>query len=802
MNCHPVFGCSGHNHTGNDLELSNILIKSITLSYIGESLLPIQNRLDELDIDIENKLDDLDNELGDRINDVDTELGSRLDWVDIELGKIPLVAGKIPDTKVSTVDGSTQDLKNAMYSLELAKQKLDTGITVTAKSGGVARTQAEKNFDSISIEDFGLIADGVADDSTKLQGIESTLTDTPIDMLGKTIKATFVPSNNKFYNGQFDIAGVVRPARYVGEIHADDNLIAIGKNAGAAHTGTQGVRNCIAIGQDAMKSNTKGRHNIALGVSSLHYLNGTDRGGILGTRNIAIGGNTGRFMTNGYGNIIMGRDSGHSLADISNKVPLLNVIIGTNAVMGDSPNILDFGEIENHTPSAAARNVVVGTQAGFYLNADDSVIIGYKSGYHSKQSYGMTAIGAFSFENHEQDRSPFGNKLITKTVAVIYTQSATKTIRLVSSEDHGVTNGGKIQIRFNSGVLGDKSYNDTMWFHNVNVINSTTLEIQSPVVDSGTGVADIYAIDNLEAYTSQSGDCVGIGYKVGNGTSNYRSVGVGFAAGAKGLGVENVAIGHFTFTGNTPSSGNVAVGAFSQETSTGSANTAVGAYTLNKVSGTGNTAVGASSSKAITTGKDNTSVGGYSLLSATTANKCTALGVASLRYTVAGEAHNYNNATGVGNNTRVSGNNQVQLGDSTTTTYAFGAVQDRSDARDKIVEGGITDAHIDFFNAIEFMRYRLDYRDDYIVSNEDGTVTNLVKDGSKSRKREHVGVIAQQVEQAMQAHNVDFAGLQHHEHNGGEDVYTIGYQEFIPILGEIVQRQQKQIDELKALVGK
>lgn len=43
---------------------------------------------------------------------------------------------------------------------ELNKVKLDTGITATAKNGGVARTQAEKNTDFISVKDFGGAIDG------------------------------------------------------------------------------------------------------------------------------------------------------------------------------------------------------------------------------------------------------------------------------------------------------------------------------------------------------------------------------------------------------------------------------------------------------------------------------------------------------------------------------------------------------------------------------------------------------------------------------------------------------------------
>ena len=61
----------------------------------------------------------------------------------------------------------------------------------------------------------------------------------------------------------------------------------------------------------------------------------------------------------------------------------------------------------------------------------------------------------------------------------------------------------------------------------------------------------------------------------------------------------------------------------------------------------------------------------------------------------------------------VTGRNQVQLGGAGTTTYAYGAVQDRSDKRDK------TDVHnsdlgLEFIQKLRPVKFRWDYRDDYI----------------------------------------------------------------------------------------
>ena len=70
-------------------------------------------------------------------------------------------------------------------------------------------------------------------------------------------------------------------------------------------------------------------------------------------------------------------------------------------------------------------------------------------------------------------------------------------------------------------------------------------------------------------------------------------------------------------------------------------------------------------------------------------------------------------STALGYNAQVTGASQVQLGGSGTTTYAYGAVQNRSDKRDK------TDVHnsdlgLEFIQKLRPVKFRWDYRDDYI----------------------------------------------------------------------------------------
>lgn len=253
--------------------------------------------------------------------------------------------------------------------------------------------------------------------------------------------------------------------------------------------------------------------------------------------------------------------------------------------------------------------------------------------------------------------------------------------------------------------------------------------------------------------------------------------------------------------------------------------TAIGTCALLDNNGTDNTAVGANTLNSNTTGNYNIAIGSNALGMNTTGSNNTAIGYNALATT-----NGLQNCTGIGNGTRVTGSNQVQLGDSSTTTYVYGTVQNRSDMRDK---ADITDTvlGLGFINKLRPVDFRWDMREDYIeyvekenpVLNEDGTqkldeagkvITEKVietieheKDGSKKRNRKHHGLIAQEVKQVMTDLNIDFAGYQDHSINGGKDVLSIGYDELIGPLIKAVQelnasniQQQAMINELKAEV--
>lgn len=227
--------------------------------------------------------------------------------------------------------------------------------------------------------------------------------------------------------------------------------------------------------------------------------------------------------------------------------------------------------------------------------------------------------------------------------------------------------------------------------------------------------------------------------------------------------------------------------------STGNYNSAIGYYALlNNVSGSFNASIGLNS-----------------LAENISGNYNSAFGVGALRYKVDGSLNTaFSNCTGIGYDARVSASNQVQLGGTGTTCYAYGAIQDRSDERDK-ADIRDTMLGLDFINRLRPVDFKWDMRDDYyetIVKKdkkgaEKQELVKRNKDGSKKRNRFHHGLIAQEVEQILKDMQIDFGGFQDHSLNGGCDIKSIGYSELIAPLIKAVQELSAKISQIDAKIG-
>lgn len=287
-------------------------------------------------------------------------------------------------------------------------------------------------------------------------------------------------------------------------------------------------------------------------------------------------------------------------------------------------------------------------------------------------------------------------------------------------------------------------------------------------------------------------------------------------------GVFNIALGNGALYRNTNGSHNIAIGVNSLYNSNTGGNIGIGTHSLYNNTGLENIGIGLYALLGNKSGNENTGIGYKALEKNTTGSKNVAIGHEALSNST------FNNTIGVGVATDVTGDNQAQIGNSNVTVYCYGAVQNRSDERDK-TDIQDTNLGLNFLMKLRPREYRWDYREDYInheakereledIENLEITekekekkreeilkkysLENVIKDGKQKGWRLHQGFIAQEVFETMRELGVDFGGYQDHSINGGKDVLSLGYEEFIPVLVKGLQEQQKEIEELKNKIEK
>lgn len=450
---------------------------------------------------------------------------------------------------------------------------------------------------------------------------------------------------------------------------------------------------------------------------------------------------------NSYGRTCLASSNNLPLADVAHYTGASQYILGYSR-MPQALRKIDEQSNESSTPR------VQPSITGFNNRGDDNII----GGRASAQSYNSASWGV---GNTGYGKSAFKWVAVAGKNNIGYGESAFRGFTQIGDCNafFGVTEvDDLISSTLATKVMGD--YNSIFGARSL-------FEVTTGSFNSIFGYACAFDSTSIGDSNLLAGDRCARAATIG-----YSNVILGDSAVSSSLtalGSENVAIGVESL-GGSATSGTLGTG----ETR----HVAVGAYALSHL---------------------NTNTGAL--------NAVTCLGAKAGRFLQsAANMTSAQNVTCLGYEAYVSGNNQVQLGNSATTTYAYGAVQDRSDKRDKTDFRPIPSAMLDFFMDVEFTQYRLDYRESYYeeVGGEDGKpeIKVLEKDGSRAGKRHHNGAIAQQVEEAMKKHGVDFAGLQHHQKAGGCDVYSLGYQEFIPIIGELVQRHNREIKALTERIGK
>ena len=629
-----------------------------------------------------------------------------------------------------------------------------------AGSGSVARTSQNKMRERITPQDKGAVGDGVTNDQAAFDALEAMVGDIQVDMLGKTYLVTTYPSTQKYFNGFFKVGtDTLEANRYLEGYTRGKNTV-VGAGAApslpsnpATSVGTANVvvgeealrlgvntRSSIAIGTRAMYNATDGKYNIAVGLESMYYVN-ADGSQFGGTRNVAVGDNSGRFITKGYQNIMMGRNAGQCMV-----LGYHNVTLGTDAMAGrGSLKFSDSQFIQNQTPYNTADSVAVGYSASYFGAGNNSTSVGSRAlGYAKYDASNCNAFGKDALLALGSKTGIHGNVQVLDTRSGTYVMTGTDVTFTLPS--HGLSVGWYVVVSFTSGV----PYIDGQYYQIAQVVDANTFKVSEPL---GIATSGAFSMVSYETAVNQA---------------------------------------------------------------TCTRNTAIGSGSMNAVDyGTENIAIGTNSMAVNTGGSYNTSVGDLSMRNLVASSFNTAMGYLALQNKVDGTPMtSATNCTGIGYNARVSGNDQIQLGNAATTTYVFGTVQNRSDARDK-TDVRDTSLGIEFIMGLRPVDGRWDLRDDYWEEYDEQVGVDaeglpvfetkrrqLPKDGSKARQRKHHWFIAQEVKELCDSLGVEFGGYQDHSVNGGCDVLTLGYDEFIPPAVKAVQQCWTRLNAIEARIAK
>jgi hypothetical protein len=257
---------------------------------------------------------------------------------------------------------------------------------------------------------------------------------------------------------------------------------------------------------------------------------------------------------------------------------------------------------------------------------------------------------------------------------------------------------------------------------------------------------------------------------------NGITVGKGKSTLTNSSNTTNTAFGRETLSSNVSSGAII-----------GTYNTAIGFRTLrSNTSGNFNTASGTSALRGNTTGNNNTGTGESALFSNTTGSNNTAIGMNALQNNETGTLNtaigfdagvsssnkDLTNTTAIGNGARVTASNTIQLGNASVTT--IGGQVAWTAASDSRIKKNIVNSNYGLSTVLKLRP--VEY--------------NLISNDLKQ-----VGFIAQEVQKLVPEVVTGKEG----DLSKGE-ILGITYSNLVPVLTKAIQEQQKQIEELKALI--
>lgn len=677
-------------------------------------------------------------------------------------------------------------------------------IVVQPFTGAISRTQHDKNAENLSLKDFGGAADGTTDDTTSLATTMRALgTGGVMRQSGRiaydygVLPSVDVTVNNRDYATIGTDEKLTNPGFTGGTTGWTLHDFSYGSNNISHSAGTVGyVQQDTTIESFAtyvllMEITTTAAGNIQPTLGGFPIMDSiTDYYLGVGSQVVNVG-----YLTTLEGLMLFRLSTDTAWAGTITKISFIKVAnetepaflnVPTEDTLMKVPNTIKFGRF-------LSGNVAIGdrlTASCWLYDAAFSVAIGGRSQQFAQSGFQNTAVGAFSLQYNQANRNS------------AYGYSALR------YNGNGISNTG---IGYKASVLNtDGSYNTAVGFHSA---------FQNTIGNQNTSVGFQAMYNSLkDSYNTALGSQAGLNCRgdantfIGALSGNLNSDGnvtypyqYTTSVGAESLayGNETTAFGWHSRVGADGAAVTNSVGVGTSVRVEADSATAVGDAAYIDSNGLRATVIGqaavSSSDQGVSVGFRAASNAGYTTSIGAQAgtnqmgNYATFLGFAA---GYSATPVYYGNITCLGVGSQVTGSNQLQLGDSSITSYAYGAVQDRSDARDK---ANIQDTQLglNFIMKLRPRQFNWDYRQDYVKLNEDGSLTELPKDGSKQRKRFHDGLIAQEVKAVLDEMGVDWGGYQDHTVNGGEDVLSIGYTELIGPLVKAIQELKAEVDALK-----
>ena len=647
------------------------------------------------------------------------------------------------------------------------KSTADNGCTVIVSVDG---TRWKRVFSGmLNLHDFGYVASKNNALAT-LNAAEAAALGSVVDCLGLSIDTgNTYPQKNKYTNGKFVINGKTVDVQYqpirsgIGRFISGSGaaanlksnewtgagLIAIGEGAMGQ---MEKCVSSIAIGDRAQGLSKVSRDNIAIGPDSLINVQAVtewyDQSKMAGTRNIGIGGNAGRAITNGFSNVAIGRNAGQGLGEGSS-----NIAIGAGAMAGTAPVGLT-GDIEVFWPSQTSKTIAIGEAVlQTYQGRAAQTAIGANAARNTKKAEKVTAIGASAMENLERNLAPNGGDVVwTGTEAGTYAQTG-KNITLEFPDIRGAQANYWVGIRLTSGTA--QTLQKDVVPAQVVSVNGNTFTIQSSEELTATGTAELKYVYSANSAATKNEELTIIGSNAMNKalTAGYSTI----------IGAEAAVLGE-NYQKTT------AIGASSLRSGVHISTTAIGYWTMPRAS----------------------------------SEKCVVIGDSAGYRNVQGDflTGKITNSIAIGYGARINGDNEIQIGTTGQTLYAPTAVNIRSDGRDKADVKPLMNG-LDFVMKLKPMTGYYDRRDSYVdelfkdlPADERAAKVrewwaNPTKDGSHKEDRLQHWFIAQDIA-ALEAEYGRLPMV-----NKTNDTYTVEYETFIPVLTKAIQEMAARIETLE-----